>query len=137
MAPRGGGIKRSSQLTFRRRLLLVRLLLRGPATAEALIAAVQRELGEQGYPAAATAALKHDLNALKAEFGCRMVHRRDAGGYVLEDLGNLALLDLSDTAREALRFLDATFPPDATAPEAASVRVLLDQVRLMAPVERQ
>ena len=47
----GGGIKRSSQLTFRRRLLLVRLLLRGPATAEELIEAIQRELGTEGYPA--------------------------------------------------------------------------------------
>jgi predicted DNA-binding transcriptional regulator YafY len=133
----GGGIKRSSQLTFRRRLLLVRLLLRGPATAEELIEAIQRELGTEGYPAAAQVALRHDIKALKTEYGCRITLRRDVGGYVLEDLGELALLDLSDEALEAFSFLDASFPPGAAIPELANVRQLLDQVLRLLPVERQ
>ena len=65
--PTGGGIKRSSWLTFRRRLLLVRTLLRSAASGDALITTVNAELGEQGYPDAAAAALKHDFDALKGE----------------------------------------------------------------------
>ena len=64
MTQRTGGTKRSSRLTFRRRLLLVRLLLRGPLAAADLIAAIQRELGDEGYPDAAESALKHDFDAL-------------------------------------------------------------------------
>lgn len=137
MTRRSGGTKRSSQLTFRRRLLLVRLLLRGPATGDQLIAAVTRELGDEGYPPAAAAALKHDLDALKAEYGCRIAFRRDAGGYALEDLGELALLDLPDGAMEALAFLDASFPHGTAVPELAQVRELLDQVVRLLPEGRQ
>ena len=74
-----GGAKRSSWLTFRRRLLLVRLLLRDAAGTAELIAAVQAELGDEGYPQAAAAALKHDLDALKAEYGYQIGYQRDAG----------------------------------------------------------
>jgi predicted DNA-binding transcriptional regulator YafY len=137
MTRSSGGTKRSSQLTFRRRLLLVRLLLRGPSTADSLIAAVQRELGDEGYPPNAVAALKHDLDALKAEYSCQIVFRRDAGGYVLEDLGELALLDLSDAALEALAFLEASFPPGTALPELTNVRALLDQVLRLLPESRQ
>lgn len=137
MAPHGGGLKRSSQLAFRRRLLLVRLLLRGPATSKDLVAAVQRELGAEGYPAAAVAALKHDLTALKVEYGCQINYRRHAGGYFLEDLGDLTLLDLPDSALEALSFLDASFPPGAAIPELMNVRLLLDQLLRLLPVNRQ
>ena len=49
----------------RRRLLVVRLLLRGPASGAGLIAAIQAELGDEGNPPAAAAALKHDLDALE------------------------------------------------------------------------
>jgi hypothetical protein len=72
MTQQRGGTKRSSWLTFRRRLLLVRMLLRGPASSADLIAAVQAELGDEGYPPAAAAALKHDLDSLKAEYGCQI-----------------------------------------------------------------
>jgi predicted DNA-binding transcriptional regulator YafY len=137
MTRRTGGTKRSSQLTFRRRLLLVRLLLRGPASGEALIGAVQRELGDEGYPPNAQAALKHDLDALKAEYGCQIAFQRAAGGYVLVDLGELALLDLSDAALEALAFLDASFPAGTALPELANVRALLDQVVRLLPESRQ
>jgi hypothetical protein len=64
MTRQTGGTKRSSWLTFRRRLLLVRLLLRSPASSTDLIAAVQAELGDEGYPPAASSALKHDFDAL-------------------------------------------------------------------------
>ncbi|MBK9713528.1 MAG: WYL domain-containing protein [Kouleothrix sp.] len=132
-----GGTKRSSWLTFRRRLLLVRLLLRGPASSAELIAAVQSELGDEGYPPAAASALKHDLDALKAEYGCRIVFRRDQGVYGLQDLGELALLDMPAECMEALAFLDASFPAGAALPEHANIRALLDRVLRLLPATRQ
>jgi predicted DNA-binding transcriptional regulator YafY len=132
-----GGTKRSSWLAFRRRLILVRTLLRGPAGHADLIAAVQTELGAQGYPDAAAAALKHDLDALKREYGCRITFERAASRYVLDDLGDLALLDLPADCLEALAFLDASFPPGAALPEHSNVRALLDQVIRLLPGERQ
>jgi hypothetical protein len=76
-----GGTKRSSWLTFRRRLLLVRVLLRGAASTAELLAAGQAELGDEGYPPAAASALKHDLDALKAEYGCQIGYQRERGVY--------------------------------------------------------
>lgn len=132
-----GGTKRSSWLTFRRRLLLVRTLLRGPASGTELVERINDELGEQGYPAAAAAALKHDFDALKGEYGCRIRYDRRTRRYVLEDLGELALLDLPDPCMEALAFLDASFPPGSGLPEHTHIRALLERVQLLLPPARQ
>jgi predicted DNA-binding transcriptional regulator YafY len=132
-----GGTKRSSWLTFRRRLLLVRTLLRGPAGGDELVAAINGELGEQGYPEAAAAALKHDFDALKGEYGCVIRYERPSRRYLLDDLGELALLDLPDPCMEALAFLDASFPAGAGLPEHAHVRALLERVQLLLPPKRQ
>ncbi len=135
--PAGGGTKRSSWLTFRRRLLLVRALLRAPATGAALVDAINDELGEQGYPEAAAAALKHDFDALKGEYGCAIVYERATGRYILADLGELALLDLPDPCMEALSFLEASFPEGSGLPEHANLRELLERVVLLLPPARQ
>lgn len=135
--PTGGGTKRSSWLTFRRRLLLVRALLRAPASGPDLVAAINAELGEQGYPVAAAAALKHDFDALKGEYGCRIVYDRATRCYALADLGELALLDLPDPCMEALAFLEATFPDGGGLPEHANLRALLERVVLLLPPARQ
>jgi predicted DNA-binding transcriptional regulator YafY len=137
MTRQRGGTKRSSWLTFRRRLLLVRLLLRGPASSAELIAAVQAELGDEGYPPAAVSALKHDLDALKAEYGCAIAFQRERGVYALADLGELALLDLPGECMEALAFLDASFPAGTALPEQAHIRALLDRVLRLLPTDRQ
>ena len=137
MTERPGGTKRSSWLTFRRRLLLVRLLLRGPASSANLIAAVQAELGDEGYPAAAGAALKHDLDALKAEYGCAISFQRERGVYTLADLGELALLDLPPECMEALAFLDTSFPAGSALPEQSNVRALLDRMLRLLPSARR
>lgn len=137
MANSSGGTKRSSWLTFRRRLLLVRTLLRGPATGPGLVSTINAELGEQGYPEAAAAALKHDLDALKGEYGCAIRYDRPTRQYVLEDLGELALLDLPDACMEALTFLDASFPAGSGLPEHAHIRALLERVQLLLPPARQ
>lgn len=132
----GGGTKRSSWLTFRRRLLLVRTLLRAPATSAELIAAINAELGEQGYPEAAAAALKHDFDALKGEYGCVITYDRPNRLYHLADLGELALLDLPDPFLEALAFLEASFPEGSGLPEHANLRALLERVVLLLPPEQ-
>jgi predicted DNA-binding transcriptional regulator YafY len=137
MTNQSGGIRRSSWHTFRRRLLLVRLLLRGPMSREELIEAVQGELGEEGYPAAAASALKHDLDALKREYACRISFQRISGAYMLEDLGELALLELPDPCMEALAFLDASFPAGSALPEHANIRELLERVIRLLPTSRQ
>lgn len=137
MTQPGGGTKRSSWLTFRRRLLLVRSLLRGPATSAELIAAINAELGEQGYPEAAAAALKHDFDALKGEYGCQISYDRAARRYHLIELGELALLDLPDAAMEALAFLEASFPAGSDLPEHAHLRELLERIVLLLPPARQ
>jgi len=137
MARRSGGIKRSSWVTFRRRLFLVRQLLRAPASAEELITKVQTELGVNGYPANAAAALKHDLDSLKGEYDCRIVYRRDLGKYVIVDLGELALLDPMPQSLEALALLDANYPAGSANSTNASIRALLDQVIQMLPNRAQ
>ncbi len=137
MTRRTGGTKRSSWLIFRRRLLLVRLLLRKPMSGVDLINAVCGEMGDDGYPDAAASALKHDIDALKDEFGCHIRYHRRPGVYVLEDLGELALLDLPDTTLEALAFLESSFPPGTDLPEHARIRDLLERVLLLLPAVRR
>jgi predicted DNA-binding transcriptional regulator YafY len=102
-----------------------------------LISSVQSELGEDGYPAAAASALKHDLDALKREYDCRITFRRSTGCYVLEDLGELALLEVPDECMEALAFLDASFPAGTALPEQVNIRALLDRVIRLLPTSRQ
>lgn len=134
---RKGGLKRSSWLTFRRRLILVRRLLVGPATSSELIEAVTLELRDQGYPGDAISALKHDLDSLKSEYNCQIRFQRRANKYYLSDLGELALLDMPDECMEALAFLDASFPPGTLVPEHANVRALLDRILMLLPPYRQ
>src|SRR5690349_15369606 len=133
MNVRTGGTKRSSWLTFRRRLILVRLLLRSPLCSDDLISAVHRELGSDGYPDAAASALKHDFDALKSECGCVIRFNRTTRCYALEDLGDLALLDLPDRCMEALAFLESSFPAGTGLPEHAGLRDLLERVLLLLP----
>jgi predicted DNA-binding transcriptional regulator YafY len=99
-----GGTRRDSHIATQRRLDLVRRLLRGPATADTLIADLRRSLGDDIYPADARAALRHDLVALRETFGCEFVFRA-AAGYILTNLGTLTLLDLDGEELEMLALL--------------------------------
>lgn len=132
-----GGTKRSSALIFKRRLALIRALLRGPMTRDQLIATVNQEMLDDGYIGDVASALKHDFDALKAEFGCTIVFQRQSKRYALESLGDLALLDLPDRCLEALAFLDASFPEGAALPEHASLRELIERVLLLLPARRR
>lgn len=133
----GGGAKRSSWATFKRRLLLARLLLRGPTSKADLVEAVQLALANNGYPTDVDSALKKDIEALKREFGCEIGFHRKHGHYELRTLGELALLDLTDDCFEALLFLDANFPEGDALPELVHIRTLLDQINQLLPKERR
>lgn len=137
MTRRGGGAKRSSWATFKRRLMLVRLLLREPAGKVRLIETIQLALGDNGYPTDVDSALKKDIEALKREFGCEIGFQRKAGLYELRTLGELAILDLTDDCFEALLFLDANFPAGDALPEFVHMRALLQHIHQLLPAERR
>ncbi len=133
--PRRGGDKRSSWLTFHRRLFLVRRLVRGPADAETLIAAARAAFDPEIYPPQARAALRHDLAALRDAFACVIVRGED-GHYAIAEYGRLALLDLPDPDLEALSFLASMFD-ESPMPNASHVRTLLDRIEALLPAERR
>lgn len=134
---RSRGDKRSSWATFRRRLVLVRRLLRGPSTVADLIEAAEAEQGVDAYPPAAELAVKHDIQSLRDEFGCQIAYQRAQRAYILEDLGDLALLDLPDDGLEALALLDASFPDDAPIGGNDRVRLLIGRVLALLPAPRR
>ncbi|MBM4412957.1 MAG: WYL domain-containing protein [Chloroflexi bacterium] len=127
------GRRRSSKQTFRRRIIIFRTLFSQPSTAEELIAAVNNELAQDGYPAAAAMALKHDLDALKSEFSCEITFDRNQKTYTLHSVGDFAVLDLSRESLEALAFLDTNFPEDHMLAAFINVQKLLRQVRMLLP----
>jgi len=133
----GGGAKRSSWATFKRRLMLVRLLLREPVSKVRLIETIQLALGDNGYPTDVDSAMKKDIEALNREFGCEIGFQRKAGLYELRTLGELAILDLTDDCFEALLFLDANFPEGDALPEFVHMRALLQQIHQLLPAERR
>lgn len=98
------GVRRDSSMATQRRLRLVRQLMRGPATADDLIKALRRSLGEDIYPADDHAALRHDLVAVREIFECGLVYRGEEG-YFLTSLGHLTLLELPQDDLEAVSLI--------------------------------
>lgn len=134
MTRQTGGDKRSSWETFQRRLAVVRRLIRGPSTPEMLIAAVQDDLSSETFPPDARSALRHDLAALRREFGCVIIFRN--GYYTLERLGRLAFLDLPNDELEALAFLNTQIA-NSTLPNIAHLNALLERIIHLLPPERR
>lgn len=136
---RGGGIKRDSGQTFHRRLFLVRRLVRSSANADTLIADARAFFNlldiDDIFPADARAALRNDFRALREDFGCEINLGEDQH-YRLDDLGRLALLDLSDDDLEALAFLVANFS-EGSLPNADQVDAVLDRIIALLPTERR
>ena len=130
-----GGDKRSSWLTFQRRLALLRRLMRGPASLAELRATAEAELGPDTYPGNAEVALRHDIGALRDEFGCA-VRFRPGEGYTLTEAGFLALIDLPDSDLATLAFLGAIFAR-GTLPNADAVAHLLEHLAALLPEERR
>ncbi|HWQ13964.1 MAG TPA: WYL domain-containing protein [Roseiflexaceae bacterium] len=130
-----GGDKRSSWLTFQRRLFIVRRLICAPSTSQELIDDARLALGEEVYPSGASAALRHDIAALRSEFGCLIRLDRERG-YVLESPGELALLDVPDEELDALAFLLNNVAASAL-PNAPHVATLLGRVVSLLPEERR
>lgn len=135
---RRGGDKRSSQLIHRRRLFLIRRLIRGPATAQELIDeanATFTDVPEGIYPADASAALRHDIAALRKEYGCG-IDRDDDGVYMLKSPGNLALIDLPDGEIEAVAFLLDVYEK-SDLPIAAQINAFLERIESLMPDDRR
>jgi predicted DNA-binding transcriptional regulator YafY len=128
---RSGGIRRDSRIATQRRLDLVRRLLRGPATADMLIADLRASLGDDIYPPDARAALRHDIAALRETFGCAFFFR-PSEGYFLTSLGTLTLLDLDDEELDALALLFAAIDEGAV-PRTPQLVRLRNRLRALMP----
>ncbi|MDZ4719997.1 MAG: WYL domain-containing protein [Roseiflexaceae bacterium] len=132
---RRGGDRRSSMLTFQRRMLVARRLIRGEATTADLVRSARDAQGPEAYPPDAAAAVRHDIAALRDMFLCEISYHR-AHGYRLDDPGDLALLDLPDVELEALGFLLSTFA-DGALPNATRIDALLDRIIGLLPESRR
>lgn len=135
MTQRQSGPKRSSWLIFRRRLIIVRRLMRGPATREQLRETIAHEMCDQAWGKSPESALRHDIQALRREFGC-IIRYRTASGYHLEDLGQLYPLDLNDDHLQAIQTLTTvakTLPPHIT---DNADRLLTHLINLLPPDRR-
>ncbi len=130
-----GGERRSSMLTFQRRMLVARCLIRGAVTTATLIAEARTLQGAEAYPPDASAAVRHDIAALRDMFGCEIRYQRP-DGYVLDYPGDLALLDLPDEELEALGFLLSTFH-DTALPNAIAIGAFLDRIVSILPEQRR
>src|SRR5262245_37950301 len=128
---RSRGTRRDSRIATQRRLDLVRCLLRGPATADILIADLRASLGDDIYPADARAALRHDLAALRETFGCEFFFRAGEG-YFLTSLGTLTVLDLDAEELEALALLIAAIEEGAL-PRTRPLLRLRDRLLALTP----
>ena len=133
MPPRKNGLRRSSATTFRRRLIIFRRLFRSDSSASELIEAVNLELNHDGYPPAATMALKHDLDALKHEYNCVIRFDRKTSCYKLFSVGDFTILDLPSESLDALNFIDKNFPDDNVLAAFVNVQKLLRQIKMLIP----
>lgn len=129
------GIRRDSQLTTQRRLGLLRMLLRGPAHAEALIADLRQLLGDDIYPADARTALRHDMAALREGFDCTIVFHQHEG-YRIVDPGMLTLLDLNEPELTALALLFAAIEEGAL-PQTQALIQLQERLRALLPEQQR
>lgn len=136
MAAWSRGKKRSSWFIFRRRLVIMRCLLRGPATLETLLQAARAELGNDAWGESEASALRHDLQSLRQHFGCVIRYRPSTARYHLETTGELHLVDLADEHLQAIHSLEALA---ATLPAHLSHAVLrfLEHVVALLPPERR
>lgn len=137
MSPRRAGLRRSSTLIFRRRLIIFRQLFREDSSSEMLLSVVNQHLNHDGYPDNQEIALKHDLNALKHEYNCKIRMNRKTGHYQLMDVGDFAILDLSQESRDALNFLESNYNDDSVLAAFVNIQNLLRQVKMLIPGHTQ
>ena len=108
-------MKESSEGVIRRCLVLLRCLQQGPATKTELVSDARRKLNEP-YQNADGRSLdrrfERDKQKLRDLFGVELEYQRTTRQYKLIDTWE-PLLNLPDTALEAMAFLQATFEPDA------------------------
>lgn len=122
----------------RRCLAMVRRLQQGPASKQALLAAVREWEGADAYGDATGEKLQkrfdEDKRRLWAHFHVKMRFVARSKGYELTDWER-PLLDLPDTALETLAFLTDTFHPET--PHWEPVRRLVEVLVGWMPASRQ
>jgi len=123
------GDRGSEWLTIRRCLVILRRLLKGPASAADLIEAVRSSIGEEAYPLserACLSAFKHDREHLRHHLEVEFYYDPSEQVYVLQDPGPYGYLDLSLASLQALRLLGETFVGGMG--ELSNVKQLLDEL---------
>jgi predicted DNA-binding transcriptional regulator YafY len=131
------GDRNTSWLVVQRGLVIIRRLMRGPATKAELLVAVSAALGPSAYSESAPAAeraLKNDRALLKEKLGVEIIYDRRDSVYRLESLGDTAWLDLTNDDLAAIALIYNTF--GGANPEAERVRALLDRIAGLLPVGR-
>jgi len=139
-APGGAarGQRESDWLVVRRCLALVRRAWQGPATWQALLAAVLAQEGTEAYGAGSEARqrlrLEKDLERIRNHLGVDLRFDRELGGYAVGDAA-LALLDLPDQDLATIAWLAQTFTPDS--PQHRQVQALLGRLQQALPEARR
>ena len=128
---RRGGDKRSSWLTFRRRMFAFRRLLQKPTKSQDLIDETKAFFGDEIiYGDDPRSAVRHDIQSLRKDFNCTIEHDRQQQ-YVLRDAGEWAIFDTQEDA-EVLQHLLAVHT-DATTPNGTPIRPFLQRVLHLFP----
>lgn len=127
-------------ITFLRTLALLQRLLRGPATAEELIASVLETAGREAYPqrdSARRAAFKHDRENLRNRLGVDYSYDQRLKTYTLSDPGPYGRIALSEAGLRGLSLLSRDLSNGIGG--RADFRPLLDEivVRLSPEARRQ
>lgn len=136
--PQENHARRSQWRVLMRCLSLLRLLLREPATTEALRQIVIDEAadcGERINVQTANERLERDRARLRAILGCNIAFDYGTGLYSLLAV-ETPLFDVSEQAVRGLAFLQGNFADPAT-PKHGEIKALLDEMLRLLPPERQ
>lgn len=125
----------SQWLSLRRGLVILKRLLRGPASPSDLIQFVYSELGGDAYGVDPRPAFKRDRENLRTHLGVDFGYDPSANEYTLHHPGQVFLLELSDEGLEGLGFLLEQFSSAHDPPQ--HVRTLLDELLPRLPGDRQ
>ncbi|MCS6995155.1 MAG: WYL domain-containing protein [Anaerolineales bacterium] len=131
MAERG-----SEWVTFLRVLAILKRLMQGPATGQALIQSVLDLVGADAYPSAPSArsaAFKHDRESLKHRLGASYFFDSDQRVYILTDPGPFGRVSFSPEMLRALALLSRQY--DNETGNLAGVRPLVQQLISWLPPE--
>lgn len=114
---------------------ILRRLMRTPASAGELMAAVEETVGVDAYPTAEKArlaAFKHDREKLRTRLQASFFYDPIMRVYRLEDPGPFGRLLISDQSLQALRLLTRSF--SGSLGEKAQVNHLIEELAILLPL---